>query len=361
MTNLLPLLVSFLITVIATPLTIKLAGRFNLVDDPKKRPHPAHIHQIIIPRAGGLPIFLGLIVSISFFIPFSKPVIGLILGSTVLLLTGLLDDYLTDFRPLPRLILQFIAAAIVVGSGVGITFITNPFGGIIRLDEIIYTIYLFGTHNIVLIADIFAFVWIVWMMNMLNWAKGVDGQMPGIAAVAALTVAYVAYQAYLKGDPNQLPIANLAFITAGSALGFLVFNWYPAKILPGFSASTILGFMIASLCILTSAKLATALLVMVVPSVDFFYTFFRRILNKQNPLKGDRKHLHHLLLKRGYTPQQISLFYIFSCAILGLLSINLSSQGKLFITIGIATLVLGAIVCLNFFGLSLKQSESDSG
>lgn len=361
MNYLLPFIVSLLITVLATPLTISFARKFKLIDDPKKRPHPAHIHQIIKPRAGGLPIFFGIVIAISLFIPLDKHVIGIILGITVLLLTGLLDDYLTDFSPIPRLLLQIIAAGIIVASGVGITFVTNPFGGIIRLDQIIYPLNFFGQHNIILIADLFAFIWIVWMMNMLNWAKGVDGQMPGIATIAALTIAYVAYQAYLKGDPNQLPIANLALITAGSALGFLFFNWYPAKILPGFSASTILGFMIATLCILTSAKLATALLVMIVPSVDFFYTFGRRIIHKQNPLKGDRKHLHHLLLKKGLTPRQISCVYIFSCAILGLLAINLSSQGKLFITIGIATLVLGIIIWLNFFGQSLAQSDPDNG
>src|SRR5205085_657395 len=114
---------------------------------------------------------------------------------------------------------------------------------------------------------------------------------------------------YLSGDLNQLTIAILAFITCGASLAFLFFNWHPARILPGQSASTILGLIIATLSIMSGAKLATALIVLLVPSVDFFYTFFRRILSGKSPFLGDQKHLHHLLFRRGFTHQQISLFY----------------------------------------------------
>lgn len=349
MTILFAFIISFLITFATIPLTIVLAKKFKLVDDPKKRPHPAHIHSRIIPRAGGLPIYIGIVCAILLAVPLDKAIIGIIIGMLVLLVVGLIDDYLTDFSPYPRLAFQIIAALVIVASGVGITFITNPLGGLIYFDEIVIPIELFGRHNIILIADIFALLWIVWMMNMINWSKGVDGQMPGIVTIAALIIGILSMQLYALGDPNQLTVATLSFITSGAALAFLFFNWHPARILPGQSASTIFGLLIATLSILSGAKLATALIVLLIPSIDFFYTFFRRIFSGKSPFHGDQKHLHHLLLKRGLSHEQISLFYLTSCAILGLAATNLSSQEKFFVVIGVGIVILGAILWLHLF------------
>ena len=351
-----PFLISLVITITTTPLAILFAKKYKLVDDPKKRPHPAHVQNRVVPRAGGIAIFLGILISIIIFIPLTKPLLGIIFGLIILLLIGLIDDATEKLSPYPRLLLQFIAAGLVVASGIGITFITNPLGGILRLDEIITPIEIFGqAHNIVLLADIFAIVWIVWMMNMVNWSKGVDGQMPGIAGVAAITIGLLSFRLFSEGDPNQLPIALMSFITAGSSLGFLIFNWYPAKIFPGFSGSNILGFMIAVLAILSGAKLATALLVLLIPAVDFIYTFIRRLATKKSPFLGDQLHLHHLLLKRGWTHRQISLLYIFSCAILGILSTALNSQGKLFALAFLSVVIAGSILWLHLFTKAAKE------
>lgn len=357
----LPFIISFVITIATVAPTIKLAKKFKLIDDPNSRPHPAHIQKRVVPRAGGIPIYLGILSSIYVFIPFDKHIIGIILGITILLLVGLFDDKYHDFSPIKRLLFQIVAAALVVGSGVGISYVTNPFGGIIRLDGFVIPINLLGLHSLVLIADIFAFFWIVWIMNMINWAKGVDGQMPGIITVAAATIGFLSFKLFLSGDINQLNIARLGFITSGTALGFLLFNWYPSKIFPGFSGSTVLGFMIAVLSILSGAKLATALLVLLIPAIDFFYTFLRRILSGSSPFLGDQKHLHHLLLKRGWSHQKISLFYIISCAILGLLSTQLSSEGKLFTAIGVGVIIFGIILWLNLFGHSFEPLDQDNG
>lgn len=358
---LLPTLTAFLTTVLTTPLIIKLAKKLGLVDDPKLRPHPAHVQQRVVPRAGGLPIWLGVVISILLFVPISKSIIGILLGTLVLLAAGLLDDYFKNLSPYPRLLMQVMAAGMIVASGVGITFITNPLGGILRLDQIVYPINFFGTHNIILLADILAFVWIVFVMNMVNWSKGVDGQMPGIMTVAAITIGLLSLKLAWAGDANQLTIALLSFITASVSLGFLIFNWYPAKIFPGFSGSTILGFMVAVLSILSGAKLATALLVLLVPAVDFFYTFLRRVAAGKSPLLGDQLHLHHLLLKRGWSHRQISLFYISSCAILGLLATNLSTQGKLFVAVAIGVVILGSLLWLHLLSRSLTPSASGNG
>lgn len=357
----LPFIAAFLITAFFTPLTIKLAKRFKLVDDPNLRPHPAHIQKRIVPRAGGLPIFLGIFLSILIFVPLDKHILGIILGILVLLIVGLLDDKLENFSPIPRLLLQIVAAGIVVASGIGISFINNPFGGLLRLDSIIFPINFYGSHKLILIADLFAFFWIVWLENCINWSKGVDGQMPGIVTIASIIIGLLSTKLYLQGDPNQLNIAILSFITSGSALGFLIFNWHPAKIFPGFSGSTILGFMIAVLSILSGAKLATAVLVLLIPTIDFFYTVLRRVLSKRSPFYGDQKHLHHLLLKRGWSHPQISLFYIFSCAILGLLATSLSPEGKLFTIIGLGVVTVGGLLWLHFFMNLPEPSDLDNG
>lgn len=361
MTIFLPALVAILLSVAFTPLTIFLAKKYKLVDDPKNRPHPAHIQNRIVPRAGGLPVFLSIIIATLAFVPFDKHILGIFLSLSLLLVVGLLDDRLKNFSPYPRLLLQLIAALIAVASGIGITFITNPLGGIIYFDQIIIPISFLGVHNIIVIADIFAVLWIVWMMNMVNWAKGVDGQMPGIITVAAATIGILSYKLFLAGDPNQLYIAILSFITAGASLGLLVFQWYPAKIFPGFSGSTILGFMVAVLSILSGAKLATALLVLLVPATDFFYTFFRRIFSGHSPLLGDQKHLHHLLLKKGWSHRQISLFYILVSVILGAAALSLDSRGKLFAAIAAVVALLGGIIWLNFFGGLSKRSVPANG
>lgn len=351
---LLGFITSFLITILTTPLAINIANKFKLIDDPKKRPHPAHIQQRIVPRAGGIPIYLSIVFSVLFFWGFSFATTGIILALSVLLGVGLLDDFLTEFKPWIRLGLQILAALIAVSSGIGIDFITNPLGGILQLNT--YSFDVFGLGQINIIADVFAVIWIVWMMNMVNWSKGVDGQMPSITLIAFFIIGILSINFYNLGDPNQLVIAALSFICAGASLGFLIFNWHPAKIFPGFSGSTILGFMIAVLSILSGAKLATALLVLLVPSIDFFYTFFRRILEKKSPLKGDQKHLHHLLLGRGFTHSQISLLYAFTCAILGGLSTALNSQGKIFTLIVAGVVIFGAILWLHL--LSSREEKN---
>lgn len=301
-------------------------------------------------------MFIGIVTSILLFVPLDKHIIGILLSLTLLLIVGLLDDKLENFSPFPRLGVQFLAAGIVVAAGVGVTFITNPFGGIIRLDTLVIPFNFLGEHSIVVLADILAFFWIVWVMNVTNWSKGVDGQMPGIIFVAAITVGLLAWKLFLDGDVNQYHIATLAFITAGTSLGFLLFNWHPSKIMPAFSGSTILGFMIATLAILSSAKIATAVLVLLIPAIDFIYTFSRRLLSGKSPFFGDRGHLHHRLLDLGWSHQQISAFYIVTCIILGLLATTLNSQAKFVTAFLVGLAALGIIVWLHILMLKPKQN-----
>lgn len=345
----LPAAVSLFITLLFTPLTIIFAKKFNLVDNPLLRPHPAHIQKRTVPRAGGLSVFIGLLWAIIIFIPIEKTTTGILVGLSILLIVGLADDKFQNISPYLRLLCQIFAAAVIIISGVGISFITNPLGGILHLDAVNF------------LPQLLALIWIIWVMNMINWSKGVDGQMPGVVTVAAIILGILSLKLNHMQDLSQANVAKLSFITAGSALGLLFFNWHPAKIFPGFSGSTILGFMIAVLAILSGAKLATAGLVLLIPATDFAYTFLRRILQGKSPVWGDRGHLHHKLLEQGFTHQQISLFYIAGSVILGVAALSLTSSGKLFAASLVGASVLGIILWLNFFGGLSKKPDPDNG
>lgn len=343
--------VAFVLTILALPLTIKLAKKFGLVDDPSKRPHPAHVQNRIVPRAGGLAIYIGLSLTIFIFLPVEKHIQGIFAGISILLLTGLLDDKLKNFNPYLRLALLFMAALTAVSSGIGISFVSNPFSwltpsvapSVISLDQIIIPFNFLGPHKIILIADIFALFWIVTLTQVVNWSKGVDGQMPGITTVTALILGILSLKLFYQGDPNQLNVAILAFITAGASFAFLIFNWHPAKIFPGFSGSTILAFMLAILSILSGTKIATALLVLAIPVADFTYTFWRRVLSGHSPVWADQEHLHHRLLELGWSHQQISLFYILGSAMLGAVALVAGTEGKV-LAVTLATIAFTAFI-----------------
>lgn len=347
MAILLPALTAFLLALITTPITAKLATRYGFVDDPKTHKHPAIIHTKIIPRAGGLALYFAIVPTILAFVDINQQIIALIIASTIAVIIGTLDDKY-DLSPLIRLVSNFGIAAIVVFSGISIASITNPFGGIIRFDQYRINFHLFNDRSILIVADILAIVWIVWVMNMLNWSKGVDGQMPGIVIITTLVIALVGYK-FLAIDPKQLTVIQIALITAGATGGFLVFNFHPAKIFPGYGA-TILGLIIASLSIMASGKVATAVLVLAVPIIDGLVTIARRIIQKKSPLKGDRSHLHHILLNLGWSQRQIALFYWVLCAILGSLALNLKSLEKLFVGVALFVIIGGGIIWLNLVG-----------
>lgn len=332
-----PFLISLLVALIVTPLTIKLAYKFKLVDDPKTHKHPAIIHKRIVPRAGGLPIFVAILVASIIFIPINLQIGMILLAGMGVVGIGLIDDRY-DLSPYVRFTTNILFAGIAVFSGITIPFVTNPLGGILQ----------FSTNDLssFYIPQILAIVWIVWVMNMLNWSKGVDGQMPGIATVSAIVIGIASLRFSTQGD-STITVAELSFITAGASLGFLFFNFYPAKIFPGYSA-TILGFLIGILSILSGVKLATAILVMGIPTADALFTILRRTLSKKSPFWHDKGHLHHLLLKLGLSQRSIAVFYWSMSAALGVIALTLSSKGKLFAIILLVVLVMGGILTLKY-------------
>lgn len=341
----LPFLLAFMVTLIATPICIVYLKKYNIVDDPKKHKHPAILHTKPIPRGGGISLLLGILIAGFFFLPITPITIALFTASFLSLIVGVLDDKY-DLSPYFRFCMNIVAASIVVLSGVTVSFVTNPLGGILNFNDLIpKESFPFLTQYPLLIATVISIVWIVWVMNMLNWSKGVDGQMPGIVAISAIVIGIVSLRFPLS-DQNTYIAALLSFMIAGASLGFLPFNFYPAKIFPGYGATAIY-LLLAAVSILSSAKLATAILVMAIPLIDGLFTIGRRMLNGHSPFWHDKKHLHHLLLELGFGHRAVALFYWILSAILGLLALSLSSKGKLFALIMILLVIGGALFSLH--------------
>jgi UDP-GlcNAc:undecaprenyl-phosphate GlcNAc-1-phosphate transferase len=341
----LPLAISLLATLAITPLVIKYMKKLKIVDDPKKRDHPAIIHKKPVPRGGGIAIFFGVIIASLIFLPVSKITISLFLGSFLALVVGVLDDKY-DLSPYLRFFLNIVSAAIVVYGGISIPFVTNPFGGTFNLNTIGFPIEILGFNFMILLSDLVSIIWFVWVMNMLNWSKGVDGQMPGILVISAIVIGLLSLR-FPVINQTDIISAKLSFILAGASLGFLFFNYYPAKIFPGYGATSIY-FLLAAVSIISSVKLATAILVLGVPMIDGAITIIRRILSGKSPFWHDKKHLHHLLLYMGLGQRRVALFYWTISAVLGTLSLFLSSRGKLFAVIMVIIIIGGFLLFLHF-------------
>ncbi len=357
----LPLFVSAILVCISVPAVIQIAKYFGLVDDPKKRPHPAHTETRVIPRAGGLAIFLGLFITTVIFIPFAKGIAGIMLGALLLTFIGLLDDK-KDVPPYVRLGVNIFAAVLAVAGGASLGFVTNPLdGSILRFDTWRISFDFLGPHSILPIADILAIIWLVWSMNMIGWSSGVDGQMPGFVVITAIVIGLLSFSQISIDNFPAWTGTTLAFITAGAYLGFLPWNFFPQKIMPGYGGKAMAGYLLGTLAILSSVKFGTALLVLAIPAIDSIYVGLSRISKGQNPTVGGRNHLHHRLLEAGWSKRQIALFYWGVSGILGVVALNVNSKQKFFTVLVVAVALLGTIIWLKLSTTSLRKPGQGSG
>lgn len=337
--------VSFFISFLLTYPTIHLAKKLKLITDIKKRYHPAHTHKGQIPRAGGLPIYLAILLTSLFFLKINKILFGILLGSFLLVLLGLIDD-LQDISPYLRFIINILIAGLVISFGLGIPYISNPLGGIIRLDIWQIPINFFGKHTLWVIADLLAIIWLTWTTNVVNWSKGVDGQLPGFVGIAAIFLGLLA-QRFSAHDISIEQTTIFSFIVAGAYIGFLPWNFYPQKIMPGYGGGALAGFLLGILSILSFGKLGTFILTLSVPLIDGVYTICRRIYQKKSPFKADWGHFHHQLLEIGWGRRRIAIFYWLVTAILGFASLFLKSHEKLIFLISFFILMVVFIIIIN--------------
>jgi UDP-GlcNAc:undecaprenyl-phosphate/decaprenyl-phosphate GlcNAc-1-phosphate transferase len=334
-----PAVVAFLaaagLALVLTPVVRRMARRVDAIDHPDQR----RVNTSPVPRGGGIAVGIAFLVvvaglfvadaTIGLWSPLDDPdrpeVVALVLGGAAAMLVGALDDRY-DLRARWQFGGQILVALIPVGLGITVGAIANPFGpGQIRLEDV------WGA--------LFVMVWIIGMINSINFIDGLDGLSSGVAMIAALTLGIIS----ITGPAKEPVVALLCVTLAGALLGFLRWNFHPASIFIGTSGVMFLGYTLALLSIVGSAKVVVALLVLGVPIIDTFYIIVRRLSRGRSPFSADRGHIHHRLLDLGLSHTQTVLLIYAICIGLGLLSLVLSGTGQLYAFMG-AFLVFGVVI-----------------
>ena len=336
MNQLIVFAVSFAVALTFTPLAARWA-----------RDHGYHyasrvqdIHARVVPRLGGVPVFAAFLaaLAVAWLLPVPRPdsqepyrVLGVLAGCGILLLTGIRDDR-KPLAPLPQLAAQVAAALAAITLGVRAEFVANPFGGLIDFP---------GALGIA-----FTLFWIVGAANTLNWLDGLDGLACGVAAIAALALALHSYRL------DQQSISLLALALAGACLGFLPYNFHPARIFLGGGAY-LLGYLLGTLSIIGGTKGATLLLVLGIPILDTAWQILGRLRRGRSPLEGGRTHLHHRLFDLGLSqPRVVATYYVVS-VLFGILAIGLpTGLEKLVALAGLVLLLVAVLVALDRRGRS---------
>ena len=304
----LPFLCSLIISFVSTRFVIKYAYRLKIIEYPKLRKEPQGVLSTPTPRGGAIPFFIAFAITTLIFLYSSQKAVGLVLGTFITTLTGYLDDrYKLSY--LPRLIFLLpLAFLIVILSGFVTFYIPNPFGDVIKLDSLRIVFEFLGSErSIVVYGAIFSFIWFMWMANMLSWNNGIDGQFVAISSAAVLSIAILSFRFGVLTYEQELS-AKIALIALGSVLGLFWYTFPPQKIIWGFGATGV-GLIIAALSILSGTRVASAFLVLLIPSIDTIYVLINRLKNRKSPFVGDANHLHHKLMVLGLSRRQIALIY----------------------------------------------------
>lgn len=315
--------ISFILSLITTKMALVGAIKLGFFDVPSE---PRKLHTKPVPFLGGAAVFAAFILGIFIYLKFGqvnfnivpfKFFSGLIFGGAILVLGGIIDDKYT-LPPKVSWLFPALAAVIVVfsGIGVGIKFLTNPFGGQINISYLIFGIPLSG---------LLTWIWIMGMTYTTKLLDGLDGLCGGIAFIGGLTIFLIS----LGPKVNQPITATIAIIFSGVLLGYLFYAFNPAKIFLGEGGSTFLGFTLGVLSVILGAKIATALLVMGIPILDVAWVIIRRLWYRRSPFSGDRQHLHFRLLDIGLSQRQAVLALYGISAIFGGTAVFLQSKGKL--------------------------------
>jgi len=365
MTYFLPFLATFSFSLVFTGILWRLGLKYGILAKPRKR----DVHKLPVPRIGGIGIFSAfLVVSLAVFLIFHKDfrfgngiiwgldshLVAILFGGFIITFTMFLDD-LAGLSAKTKLLIQAGVALLVISCGIGIDYITNPFGGTINLNSVY--IPLFSLNGIVyhfsLWSDLLTLVWLVGLMNIMNFVDGVDGLAGGQASIAAFTIFLLSISVAV----SQPTTAMVSIILSGAILGFLVWNFPPAKIFMGDSGSMFLGFMLGILALISGGKLATVLLVMGFPIVDGLIVVAGRLARGKNPLTTpDKTHLHHRFLAVGFTPRQAILaLYAISIAFAAI-ALSSSTKGKIIGFGGLVILLLIILALLNL-GIMIKKRQ----
>ena len=303
-----PFFLALLISFISTPLVRKLAFKIGAVDIPKD---DRRIHKEPMPLIGGLAIFFSVIAVTLIFLPLNREIVSILIGGTIIVIGGVIDD-LRELNPKTKFVFQIIAGLIIIYGGVKVDFVTNPFT---KDSSLIYL------HWLSIPITLF---WIVGITNTLNFIDGLDGLSAGVAMISSITLMIVA------GKFGYTSVIILSASIAGACLGFLPFNFNPAKIFMGDTGALFLGFMLAAITIegvmksVATIAIVAPILILSGPIFDTTFAIFRRLLNGQSIASADKGHLHHRLLNKGYSQKKSVLILYAMSAGFGLFAIVIS-------------------------------------
>ena len=320
-------LIAFLTAFMATPHTIKLAKKVGAVDTPKDA---RRINKVTMPRLGGLAVIAGFFVSITYLLivmslenninlreeSYAIKLLGFVLGSFVIGITCFIDD-VRGVPALIKLAAQVLSALIVIKFGIKIDNLDIPYLNLSNASPIFYTLL--------------TLCWIVGITNAMNLIDGLDGLSTGISMISCLSLLIIF-------SLNQSPLISIVLITAlgGALCGFLPYNFNPAKTFIGDTGSNFLGFCLSIISILGIAKTYTAmvivapLFVLALPIFDTLSSIVRRVIHGKSLkaiIQPDADHLHHKMLKKGFTQKQAVLIMYGISATLGMFGIILMDSG----------------------------------
>ncbi len=337
---------AFFIAVTLTPIVRALAYKFKITDVPKDG---RRMHKKEMPLMGGLAIYAAFLLSTVVFClteAVDMKIIGMLLGATLIVVTGIIDDK-CDLKPIIKLVFQLASAIIAYLSGISIQYV-NIFGYAIDFKEL-------GLSCVVTV------IWIVALTNAINLIDGLDGLSCGISTISSCTLLV----SLLFSGVVDFSVILMIGILAGSCLGFLPFNFNPAKIFMGDTGALFLGYTMSVLSILGCFKLNALVsfwvpfLIFALPLLDTTFAFLRRILSGRNPFSADRGHLHHRLIDKGYDQKHAVMILYAVSGISGIAAILFSIEN--YIGGGIMLVIAVAILLLNLlFGNGKVGSSADN-
>lgn len=354
MKYIIPALMSFVIAVLLVPVVKKFAFKVGAVDK-KPEKNSRKIHTKNMARGGGIAIYLAFLITTLIFLPeHNLSYWGLVVASTIVLVVGFFDD-ISSLNPWLKLSVQIFAAILAYSFfGIRVEAISNPLGqAILFVDpDLILNVFSYSIQ-INILGLLLTTIWLVGMTNTMNFVDGIDGLSGGIAAIASIIMFFLA----LRLDVSQTQTALISIILFGGCVGYLLYNFHPAKIFNGDSGAYFLGMSLGIIAIFSGAKLATAALVLGVPIIDAVWSAIRRILSGKSPFTADRGHLHFLLLDAGFTQRQAALLIYAICLIFGIIALVASPEQKV---IAIFCLVLIILLLLVLLSSVIKNKRSSS-
>jgi UDP-GlcNAc:undecaprenyl-phosphate/decaprenyl-phosphate GlcNAc-1-phosphate transferase len=338
---LMPFIFSFFAAIVIT------SGILFFFQGTKKnsRIEPRHIHSPSVSRLGGAAIIIAFVTVLALDkqLVISQGLWGIIFACFLLLIIGLWDDFFEiDWKI--QLFFQIFAIILIFILGVKVEYITNPLGGVIFLN----------TGKFMLPSLLVMIVWFVLIINSMNWLDGIDGLSSGVALIATAAIFILA----LRPEVNQPPVGIITIALFGSILGFFIFNFHPAKIIAGTAGATFMGFILASISIFAGAKIATALLVLVIPIIDSVWVIWERLHSGYSIFLSDRRHLHYKLIEAGWSQEKIVAAYYLITAATAIIALNTRTLGKIITFLLVTILVVAFIIYINRKIKNMNQSES---